>query len=521
MPNSQTDHLFKLIKTLSKSEKRNFKLYVNRVNSKEMAKFIQLFDVLDKQQRYDEAQILSKVPAIKKSQLSNLKRHLYKQLLISLRLIHIQRNLDIQIREQLDFAKILYNKGLYLQSLKLLDRIKLIARENHQDILHLEIIEFEKQIESNHITRSIESRADELAQESDNRYKVISTAGKLSNLALRLYGWYIKLGHIRNQKDAYMIWEFFKANMPELNQRRMTFFEKIYYYQCYVWYSYILQDFLKCYKYALRWVDLFRDNPDISASDPTLPMRGYNNLLAALFYLGDYTKFCKALEEFEAFQSQHNELFNTNENLMAFQYLQTARINKHFIEGSFKEGLELIPEIEQQIQDYQLFLDHHRILIFYYKIACLYFGSGDNEKALTYLNEIINFKAGQLREDIQCYARLLHLITHYELGHFELLEYIIKSVYRFLAKIEDLNLVQKEILIFLRKALYLDKNNLKEAFIKLKNRLEILLEHPYEKRSFLYLDIISWLESKIRNRHVGEIIQEKFKKKHSKQIDHK
>ena len=226
MPSIHSEPLFVLVKTLTKSEKRNFKLYVNRIQSNEEVKFIQLFDVLDKLSDYDEEQILRKIPAIKKSQLSNLKRHLYKQLLISLRMVHIQKNIDIQIREQLDFAKILYNKGLYLQSLKLLERIKTIAKEHHQDIHHLEILEFEKLIESHHITHSIENRADELAVDSEKRTQIISKTGLLSNLSLRLYGLYIQVGHIRNQKDAYFMWEFFKTNLPELDVNKLTFMKK-------------------------------------------------------------------------------------------------------------------------------------------------------------------------------------------------------------------------------------------------------------------------------------------------------
>ncbi len=512
MPSVYSEPLFKLIKTLTKSEKRNFKLYANRIQSQEEVKFIQLFDVLDKLSCYDEEQILKRISSIKKSQLSNLKRHLYKQLLVSLRMVHIQKNIDIQIREQLDFAKILYNKGLYQQSLKLLERVKTIAFENHQDIHHLEIVEFEKLIESRHITRSIENRADELAVESEKRNQIISKTGLLSNLALRLYGLYIQVGHIRNQKDAYFMWEFFKTNLPELDINKLTFFEKIYLYQCYVWYNYILQDFLKCYKYAYKWVDLYKQNPSMSLNDPTMLMRGYNNLLAALFYIGYHQKYCSALNEFEAFTEKNYLSFNTNGKLLSFQFLETARINKYFMEGRFKDGLVLIPEIEKQLKEFDLHLDEHRVMVFYYKIACLYFGSGKNEETIEYLNRIINIKAGQLRGDIQCYARILHLIAHYELGHFELLEYITKSVYRFLAKMEDLNLVQTEILKFLKTALYLDQNDLQQAFLKLKNRLEIFREHPYEKRSFLYLDIISWLESKLSKKHIGEIIREKFLK---------
>ena len=59
-----------------------------------------------------------KTPAIKKQQLSNSKAHLYRQILASLRLIKHEDNIDIQLHEQMDYARILYNKGLYLQSLK-------------------------------------------------------------------------------------------------------------------------------------------------------------------------------------------------------------------------------------------------------------------------------------------------------------------------------------------------------------------------------------------------------------------
>ena len=46
-------------------------------------------------------------------------------------------------------------------------------------------------------------------------------------------------------------------------------------------------------------------------------------------------------------------------------------------------------------------------------------------------------------------------------------------------------------------------------FEKLRENLIPLSENQYEKRSFIYFDIISWLESKIENRSVKEIIREK------------
>ena len=71
---------------------------------------------------------------IKKVQLSNLKSYLYKQILVSIRLNIPSQNIRYQLREQIDFAAILYNKGLYKQSLKILDKTKILALENRRSL---------------------------------------------------------------------------------------------------------------------------------------------------------------------------------------------------------------------------------------------------------------------------------------------------------------------------------------------------------------------------------------------------
>jgi hypothetical protein len=53
---------------------------------------------------------------------------------------------------------------------------------------------------------------------------------------------------------------------------------------------------------------------------------------------------------------------------------------------------------------------------------------------------------------------------------------------------------------------------LKSEFKKLHSQLIELEKRPFENRAFLYLDVISWLESKIENRPIGDIIREKFRK---------
>ena len=54
MSKQNKENLFLLIKSLSKSEKRQFKLFVGRVKSNKDSKFIKLFNLLDKSTKYDE-----------------------------------------------------------------------------------------------------------------------------------------------------------------------------------------------------------------------------------------------------------------------------------------------------------------------------------------------------------------------------------------------------------------------------------------------------------------------------------
>ena len=491
-----SDELYLLIKSLKKAEKRNFKLFVKRNSSSGDLKIIQLFDAIDNGDIYDEELFLKKYPGFNKQQIPNLKAHLYKQVLASLRVMRDESNIDLQLHEQLDFARILYNKGLHVQSLKMLDKIKESAKEHNQLTFLLQVLIFEKKIEGLHITRSIENRAADLSKEVDEMGERLVMIGKLSNLSLRLYDWYIHHGHARNQQEADELKLFFESNLPPGANSVDGFYERLYLYQCYCWYGYIRQDLLQYYRYCQKWVDLFETNETMKLVEPLYYVKGMHNLLNAHFMLQNDEKFNKTLTDFENFY-QNEATINDKVQIQTFIYLYIAKINKHFLEGSFTEGVSLVPEIEEKLEEYKLQLDSHRILVFYYKIASLYFGCGQIDKSIQYLNRIIN-RSTPLRTDLQCYARLLHLIAHYELGNYELLEYLTKSVYRFMAKMQNLGIVEKEIFRFLRNSFYIQSKDMDKALLELKENLK---KHEHDKteiRAYLYLDIISWLESKMR-----------------------
>ncbi|MBF7091715.1 hypothetical protein IUY40_09190 [Flavobacterium sp. ALJ2] len=511
MANHQKDFLFVLIKSLSKSEKRQFKIFASRLETSSNTKFIELFNILDKSEVYDEKPIL-KSGIIKKVQLSNLKSYLYKQILVSIRLNIPSQNIRYQLREQIDFAAILYNKGLYKQSLKILDKTKIQAMENDEKYMAYEIVEFEKLIESQYITRSIQGRADELVIQAKELNYCNTISSKLSNLSLQLYGIMLKTGYVKSDEEYKYIDDYFNKHIAKLDESKFGFREKYWFYNANLWRSFLVQDFLASYKYSYKWVTLFYDNPNMIYLNPVFFLKGNNYFLESLYmlkYKSNFKKYLTLLEE-----TINNPRFPVNDNVasLSFLYLYNNKLNYHMLDASFAESEYLIPEILDKIKLHSEHLDEHHEMLFFYKIACIYFGNEKYNESIFYLEKIINNKNLSMREDLMCFSRILCLIVHYELGKDYYLENQLKNTYKFLLKMNDLHEVQKEIIKFLKNLNNFYPNDIKKEFIKMRERFIELEKNTYEKRAFLYLDIISWLESKIENRKIADIMKEKAKR---------
>jgi hypothetical protein len=503
----QNDALFVLIKSLTKSEKRQFNLYVGRLGGNVDAKFFSLFKFLEKLKAYDEKVIIGS-GIVSKQQLSNLKAHLYKQILISLRLNPAHKNVRIQIREQLDFATVLYQKGLYKQSLKLLEKAKNMALDNDEKNIAYEIVELEKVIETQYITRSLSSRANQLSIQAKELSQDNVIASKLSNLSLQLYSHLIQNGYVKNIEELKFVDKYFNDRMPKYDYKNLGFREKLWLYKAHLWHSFLVQDFLLSYKYAKKCVDLF-DSQKLINTHPVFYLKSKNYLLEASFLVKKVSTFNKELSLFEHEIDHKSIPMNTNTELLIFLYFYSNKLHLHFLEGSFEKGEYLVDIINNKIDKYKNRLDNHYIILLYYKIACLYFGMGKNKLCIIYLQKIIRSKNLGSAEDLQCFARILNLIAHYECGLDYDLERQFVDTYKFLLKMENLQEVQKVFLASIRDLSDVFPHEIKNEFKKIHTKLKRFENHPYEKRAFLYLDILSWLESKIQNKPIALIIKEK------------
>lgn len=509
MPIRPADILYQLIHSLEKSEKRNFKLYIKRSSGNEDLKIIKLFDAIDKMQPYDETVLLKKLKDVTKPQLSNLKSHLYREILASLRLLKSSDSLDLQLNELFDSAHILYKKGLFYQSLRIIDRAKEMAKLNQKFFFLPLLLSLEKRIEALNVTDTFPSRIEELSDEANEANLQLSMITRLSNLSLQMYGFFIANGHARNEAEEDKVKKFFKQSLPSGSSQQEGFYERLYYYQSHCWYGFIRQDFLMYFRYAQKWVDLFEENPHAKRVETGHYIRGMHSLMNSYFDLRNYDKLNKGIERFEEFAQTKRVQSNENFTVQSFVYIAGAKINFYMITGLTKEGLKEIPGIEEKLEEYSVFLDRHRVMVINYKIAMLYFLAGDYSTSIDYLQKIINDSTG-LRTDLQCYARLGHLLAHYEMGNLELMDSLTRSVFRYMSRMKNLTVIEQEIFRFFRNSFKFTRKQLKPEFEAFLEKIKHLEGNRFETRSFAYIDIISWLESKVEGKPMQEIVHNKY-----------
>jgi len=75
---------------------------------------------------------------------------------------------------------------------------------------------------------------------------------------------------------------------------------------------------------------------------------------------------------------------------------------------------------------------------------------------------------------------------------------------------ENLSTVEEAIFTFVKNTLRLTDREIKTEFKNLLAQLKELENERFETRAFMYLDIISWLESKINGIPVETVVQQKY-----------
>ncbi|MFY0592089.1 hypothetical protein [Roseivirga sp.] len=502
-PNEQL--LFELIKSLTKSEKRSFKIYAKRSGSTNEAKFLRLFDAMDKLDQYDEVYLKKRLVDANDAQFANLKSHLYGQILASLRLSNLKYDIDIELREQLDYIRVLYKKGLYQQSLRLLNRAKNTTGDYRKDLFQLAILDYEKQIRSQQVFELNEAYVDDLDSQTENAFKRFSNVQRFFTLAIKMKARFVEHGTVKNEKELNNLRALFYTSLPEYDEDKLAFNEKFYLYRTFYWFSYLTYDFNSCVKYAEKWILLFYET-GLDEKRKSGFLKGLNRLLQSAFRVDNLYVFNDYFEQLLSLESNNTQNSASNTGALFIKYKAIQTFNSIFLNKDFEENEEIVLGILEDVNQKVNTIDKHNLMVIYYKAGVYFFAIQDYQKANDYLNRVIS-EQEHLRSDLKGFSRIINILIDYDSGEIDQMELKIASALKYIGQEDNLGEFQKSFLGLIGDIGRIYPQNLRKSFLELKSHLERLKHNALDAKPLLYFDLISWLNAKIEGKSFLEIVK--------------
>jgi hypothetical protein len=498
--------LFKLINTMTKSEKRFFKLSSSLQSGEK--NYLKIFDFIEKQSSYNEEDLKNNFKNERFiKHLPSEKNHLYKLILKSLRSFYSEHTVSSLLKQEIKNVEILYNKALFKECEKFVSRAKEIAKEYEKFYYWFELLSWEKKLlDEAYEAGEFSVNLDDLIEEEHEVIDKLRNLAEYQIIYSKINLLFRSGGFARNKKEREEVekiadYHLIKGKNTAISNRATT--------MCY---------YIKglCAATNRNYDDAFTFfNKTRSILDKNIKIKEDS----AQRYLMTLSHLCRCHIENQDFELATQLILEIRElkNLKGFNSMDievkifTNSYNLEMklaqIQGDFKKAIDLIPEIEQKSAEYGEMINKEQDVLFNYNKAYSCFAMNEHKKALSYLNIVLNDNEQNLRQDIYGFARVFNLILHYELENYDFLEYIIKSTNRYLNKQERTLELETSLIKHLRKLSKTSDSEAKMATYKeFKTELISLLEDENESVVLEYFDILAWIDMKIKNISFSEAV---------------
>lgn len=431
MPKTFSSDLFDLIHSLSKSEKRFFKLYSAKSNSTDNKQYIKLFDVIDHQKIYDEEKIIRKVPEIKK--FSVVKNQLYNLILKSISILHQEKRLSLSIRSKLDYIEILYHKGLFSQSEKLLNKTKKQAEkaELFEILLSLQKIEI-KLLTGFRTFKTIEAYQKKLDSLQKERSEINSKIQNIQNyfeLYLPLTTLFYEGSRFSIQEKEKVINETVNHPLLQHEENALSGLAKATFHVTWSIYYFLKKETEPAYAHAKKRLDILQAHPHLIEDS-------FSDYLNSIKYVSrlatEESEYIEALMWIGLIQSElenYSRIVDIGiKDHFAFQ-IHVAKFELFFSEKQWNDIILYYSEIASEFKNDYSGKEAIELNINFF-VAQAYFFTGEYHDALKIINVILNEKFSGIHSDKHRIIQLLNILVHYELKNYDLLDYIIKAYQR-------------------------------------------------------------------------------------------
>jgi hypothetical protein len=507
MAKTPSQKLFQIIHTLTPAEKRYFKLRYGKSQGED-AKYLKLFEVIEKMTTLNEAALQKAVYGTKKvegKKFSELKNYCYQLILGILCDYDNEHSIDYRLKHNLLYVRSLYKRALYEDCQLLIDKTLKLAEEYEQFEAMLELLRWRKQIAyARGDIDFLNSDLNKIAVQENVLLAKVANILFYKNAFYQIHTTIRKFRLLENPELQQILKSLASSEMFSQLDKAQSFTAKVIYLRAASLMSYAMRDNERFYQYGKVLMDLMLSRPLLLREDVSEYISANSNFVMACMLTERSSATLEALENFKKVTPK-----TYDDRLKIHRQFYQGIFDFYHNTGDFDKGYEMLQLHlkEKQQFDHQAFNSQG----FYYAYFYTSFGSKHFNEALDYLNEWLSDRNTVDRQDLQALARILSLIIHFEMGNTLLLESLMRSTARYLNKNTKMTAFEKELLRFIRKAsTSANRMELKTIATDVLNSLSELSQDTTQGNFMQYFDFIAWIESKITNVDFAKIVQQRF-----------
>lgn len=501
MKSNVTRDLHALIQSMTQHEKRYFKLFAEFSGKRRSNNYIDLFDALHGLKKYSGAELEKEISG--KSFVKSLPstvHHLFSLVLRSLKSYHSESCVGEEVRSLLASARVLQDRALYGAAMRLVRRARRKAEPHGSWAELVEALALERSLLFQMGAKSLYNEVE------DRKEKTMESLGKLNtelemealrdqHLALRLRRMDSRRGDQAAAFTKLMESPLLKRDAPTWFRAAET------YHSIHGNDSLIRRDHEEAYKHLKISAELWESEPVHLEESPGEYLRSLTDLMNACLYTMRWFEAEKVLGRIEKIPIQTAE----QESLLINQTLYTALL-LYMNSGRYAEASEVIDRIERFLSLPHVHVPVNRRLTYFYNITIFHFIQEDYRESLRWLNQILQFQAGDLKQHIRDFARLFQLVLHYELDNLDLVEYLFRSAYRHYRSRNALQNFEQLIFASIRKMVQSEESEAKTAGT-LYEELWGLHRNLKGKEPAGMYEMIFWAQAKAEGRKLSEVFQ--------------
>ncbi|MEP2509428.1 MAG: hypothetical protein ABJH72_08730 [Reichenbachiella sp.] len=477
-------NLFKLIKSLSQTEKRYFKLYCGL--QKGNSNYLRLFEVIESLEEYSEAKISEMTrDETFHSHLAVTKSYLQQLILKSLRNYHEKISKDAEIGNLLLNAEILFSKELFDHCLNHLAKAEALAKKTENFTALVSIYEWRRRV----FTTRFGPNHDQFKETVQKQGTTINEVQKINNYWDLLADVSSFRFQPDNEKDL-MNHALIIENNPE------TLTAKILHNHVLYGYFLINSQPDDAEERISDIISLLETHPDKIIEEPGVYATSLGNKASLLLFQKRWQEAIKLLAQIRnipvTYKLKRNNKFSVRTVCRSYNLeLEVYRDKKEA-----KLGCELIKEVQVYMDQNQSAIPEDYRVLFWYQFANIYFLNAEYSQALQWVNQLMDYKK-ESWSALASYARILHLMIHFELGNLVFIKYALESHKRYFKKNKRYTSFEKICLNFFHSISDTPESEQKQAFQRLLNQLFVENKETISNSALDAIDIRFWIEQKL------------------------